>query len=417
MCNPGMKMPTEINFTKKNIESISAASKRMEYKDTKIPELRLRVSPSGTKSFCVYKRLPGGKPVRITLGKYPNLAPDRARVNALKQLAELSEGVNPNEQRRIDQLSLITLKEAYQKYLESKDLKPKTKYGYDSVFNCHLDKLHEHPLKLINREVIAKTHRGIQSKAQADLTMRVLRAVFNFSKGEFLKEDGSSIFPENPVDVLSHRKQWNNVGRKQTHIRKSDLSRFFNALEEVKNKETLAGQSICDAMLFALLTGLRKNEVFSLQWDDVNMEGEIFTIFETKNDQPLELPLTPYIYDIFLKAQDRVISQHVFGSDNSYGQIKEPKKVVAKVKLLSATHCDFHDLRRTFATIAEHEDIGTYKLKRLMNHTTGRDDVTAGYTILTAETLRGSAMKIQSAILRDSGYLKAKLANIKHTSY
>jgi hypothetical protein len=35
-------------------------------------------------------------------------------------------------------------------------------------------------------------------------------------------------------------------------------------------------------------------------------------------------------------------------------------------------------------------------LKRLMNHSTGRDDVTAGYTILTAETLRQSAEKIQN---------------------
>lgn len=60
------------------------------------------------------------------------------------------------------------------------------------------------------------------------------------------------------------------------------------------------------------------------------------------------------------------------------------------------THCDFHDLRRTFATTAEFLDVGSYKLKRVMNHSTGRDDVTAGYIILTAETLRQSVEKIQS---------------------
>ena len=402
-------MPVEINFTKKNIESIPVPEKRTEYKDLKIPELRLRVSPFGGKSFCVYKRLPGSKAVRITLGKYPNLTPDRARVMALKQLAVLSEGVNPNEQRRVDALAMITLNKAYKRYMATKDLKPKTKYGYDSVFNCHLSELHDRPLKLITREVIAKTHRSIESKAQADLTMRVLRAVFNFSRGEFIREDGSSLFPENPVEVLSHRKQWNNVGRKQTHLRKSDLPRFFKALEEIKATETLAGQSICDALLFALLTGLRRNEIFSMRWTDVDMEAEIFTIYETKNNNPLELPLTPYVYDIFLKAQERIISPYVFGADNSYGQIREPKKVVAKVKELSCTPCDFHDLRRTFATNAEHQDIGTYKLKRLMNHSTGRDDVTAGYTILTAETLRGAAMKIQSVLLRDTGILKPQL--------
>jgi integrase len=86
----------------------------------------------------------------------------------------------------------------------------------------------------------------------------------------------------------------------------------------------------------------------------------------------------------------------ILGDGYKYGQVREPKKVVAKVKVLSDTHCDFHDLRRTFATTAEHLDVGSYKLKRLMNHSTGRDDVTAGYIILTAETLRPSAEKIQN---------------------
>jgi hypothetical protein len=61
--------------------------------------------------------------------------------------------------------------------------------------------------------------------------------------------------------------------------------------------------------------------------------------------------------------------------------------------------CNFHDLRRTFATTTEHLDVGHYKLKRLMNHVSDRNDVTAGYTVLTAETLRSSAIKIQKKLL------------------
>ncbi len=53
-----------------------------------------------------------------------------------------------------------------------------------------------------------------------------------------------------------------------------------------------------------------------------------------------------------------------------------------------------------FATTPERLDVGSYKLKRLMNHSTGRDDVTAGYIILTAETLRQSAEKLQSYFYR-----------------
>lgn len=86
---------------------------------------------------------------------------------------------------------------------------------------------------------------------------------------------------------------------------------------------------------------------------------------------------------------------------NDYLKFKRlrPKAVVNKVVEVLGRKCLFHDLRRTFATTAEHMDIGTYKIKRLMNHSTGRNDVTAGYIVLTAETLRDAANKIQKRMI------------------
>lgn len=383
------------NFTKQAIEGLPSPDARIEYRDEKIPELRLRVTPTGVKSFSVFKRVAGGRPVRITLGKYPGLSPVRARTLALKQLAELSDGVNPNQQRRVEVMSTVTLGEVFEGYKRARKLKASTLRGYESVKNNHLKKLVGKPLKDIGRREIVDIHAGISSRAQADLTMRVLRAIFNFAKYEYCYQDGSSIFPENPVEILSHRKQWNNVRRRQTHLRPSEVHVFSEALQEVRLQETPTGQSICDAMLFALLTGLRRGEIFGLKWADVNLRAAIFTVYDTKNSLPLELPITKHIDELFRKQKGRIPSEFVFAAENEYGQVREPKKVVAKVKALSETHCDFHDLRRTFATTAEHLDVGIYKIKRLMNHTTGRDDVTAGYIVITAETLRKSAEKIQ----------------------
>jgi len=53
----------------------------------------------------------------------------------------------------------------------------------------------------------------------------------------------------------------------------------------------------------------------------------------------------------------------------------------------------FHDLRRTFITIAESLDISMYSIKRLVNHKMGHD-VTAGYIIPDAERLRAPMQKI-----------------------
>lgn len=400
-------MERQFNFTKQAIEDLPLPETRIEYRDEKISELRLRVTSTGVKSFSVFKRVSGGSPVRITLGKYPGLSPVRARTLALKHLADLSDGVNPNEQRRVEAMSAVTLGEVFEGYKRARKLKVSTLRGYEGVVSNHLKKLVDKPLKDIDRRVIVDIHAGIASKAQADLTMRVLRAIFNFAKYEYCRQDGSSIFPENPVEILSHRKQWNNVRRRQTHLRPGELSVFYKALQEVRQQETPTGQSICDAMLFALLTGLRRGEIFSLKWDDVNLRAAIFTVYDTKNGLPLELPITKHIDELFRKQKGRIPSEFVFAAENEYGQVREPKKVVAKVKSLSDTHCDFHDLRRTFATTAEHLDVGSYKLKRLMNHSTGRDDVTAGYVILTAETLRQSAEKIQDYFL-----LRMKSSNV-----
>ena len=392
-------MPEQFHFNKSNINKIAALDKRVEYQDILIPELRLRVSEKGTKSFCVYKRLPGSKPVCVTIGQYPAVAPEQAKNKARKILASLVDGRNPNEHKRINALRQITLQQAYDDYIKNRNLKEKTIYGYDSVLKNQLACIAGIELGEIDRETISRIHRTATAKGQADLAMRLLRAVLNFARNEYLDENNRPIFPDNPVEVLSHRRQWNNAPRRNTHLRQNEIPRFLEALDQVKEGETYTGISICNALLFALLTGLRRSEILALKWQDVNHEALYFTIQDPKNSLPLELPTTPLIKNLFKIQEDRAISDYVFAADNEFGQVKEPKKVVSKVKNICQADCNFHDLRRTFATTAEHLDVGTYKLKRLMNHSSGRDDVTAGYTILTAETIRNAAEKIQSSLL------------------
>jgi integrase len=73
-----------------------------------------------------------------------------------------------------------------------------------------------------------------------------------------------------------------------------------------------------------------------------------------------------------------------------------------------AAQLDFrtHDLRRTFATIAESLDIPAYAVKRLLNHKmTG--DVTAGYIVHDVERLRKPMQMITGFILKAAGIRKS----------
>jgi len=53
-------------------------SKRLDFRDELMPGLVLRISASGTKTFCLHKRI-NGKMRRLTIGRFPLISLDDAR--------------------------------------------------------------------------------------------------------------------------------------------------------------------------------------------------------------------------------------------------------------------------------------------------------------------------------------------------
>ncbi|WP_249358703.1 Arm DNA-binding domain-containing protein [Citrobacter sp. wls713] len=65
-----------------------------------VNELRLRVTSSGSKSFCVSRKR-DVKFYRVTLGKFPDMTIEQARERAYNALSEVAiTRRNPNERRR-----------------------------------------------------------------------------------------------------------------------------------------------------------------------------------------------------------------------------------------------------------------------------------------------------------------------------
>jgi hypothetical protein len=95
------KQDKSFNFTKKSLDTIAIpdSGKRLYVYDTKIRGLELMVTEQGTKSFKVYRKY-NGKPVRITLGKYPEMSIENARNEAQKVISDMIKGKNPNEEKK-----------------------------------------------------------------------------------------------------------------------------------------------------------------------------------------------------------------------------------------------------------------------------------------------------------------------------
>lgn len=435
-------MDNAIKFTKREIEKLNPpADGRLEYRDTDISGLRLRITSTGTKSFSVVKHKDGAY-VRVTLGRFPEMTVDMARASAMKELGLfVSTGVNPNEIRRIANNAAITLGEVLQEYLKSRTdkLKPQTVKQYSSLINNYSGDWVDRKVAVITREMVDLRHRDITfgnvwfgqdrsslksgvgkgSEAQANLWGRVLRAALNFAHDHYRDSDDSTLLPEPPTKVLSSKRQWNHVPRKNELIRAHDLGRWLNAVNEVREQAIKLSQhnivAVCDALDVALFTGLRRAEVFGLTWDRINFSGKYFWIDETKNGEPLELPITNTLMNIFKRRKDlQQGSIYVFPSMKKDRPINDPRDTIEKIvkatvpdpnpEYLEPIQFKCHDARRTFATIATLANVNTYLIKRLMNHKTGKSaDVTQGYIHYVAEDLRTPSATIENAILRHAG--------------
>ena len=111
-----------IRFTKAVHQELPVpdAGKRLEYADSVVNELRLRVTSSGSKSFCVSRKR-DVKFYRVTLGKFPDMTIEQARERVYNALSEVAiTRRNPNERRREEKKWAVTLSDALDEYIKSR---------------------------------------------------------------------------------------------------------------------------------------------------------------------------------------------------------------------------------------------------------------------------------------------------------
>ncbi|EIT1180657.1 site-specific integrase, partial [Salmonella enterica] len=437
-------------FTKSKINELPPAQKgkQDEYFDSHVKGLRLRVGATGRKTFYAVRKA-NGKFIRTALGRFPEMSVEQARVAALETLGGIGNtGKNPNETKREQQAANVTLRAAMELYIKTRGdrLKETTAIQYRRLLGNFSGDWLDMAIANISRDDTQSRHKAITegsvwfgdersklrkgvgagSKAQADLWGRALRAVYNFAYDNYRDKSGAKLLPEPPTIALSTKRQWHGLKRKNTRIRNHELGRWLRAVEAVREEAEYNRDdhiaAICDALNMALFTGLRRGEVFGLEWDRVNIEGGYFWIDKTKNGDPLELPLTDTLLTILERRKQYRVDNNKYVFSACKGRIiTDPRRAIEKIKEKTATgknkgekpiNFTCHDARRTFGSVAELAGVGSYILKRLMNHRAYRSaDVTQGYLHFSADELREPAKLIEHKILREAG-LKPNPENI-----
>ncbi len=391
---------------KNYVDSLPFAKKTGQqafYYDTHLKGFGLRVG-FASKAYIAETKI-GRKTVRVTLGKHGALTVEQARKLAKAKLAAMSQNINPNVVEKEHKLKQKTLADAYEDYMAARQhLKPNTKRDYKKCMDKYLAEWVNKPLTDITRDMIEQKHQALtnNSAAQANMTMRFLRALFNFA-AEYRDTKGQSIIGDNPVRRLSAKKIWNRIERRSTHIPSSKLKSWWNAVHilkfDPKDQRTKDYETIRDYLLVLIFTGLRREEALTLQWKNIDFKEKTLTIFDPKNHNDHTLPLGNFLFDLFERRENMSDSPWVFPGSGKTGRITEPRKRILHVAALAKISFSSHDLRRTFASIVNRlgDYMSYYTVKRLLNHKTA--DVTSAYIQHDIEKLREAMQRIEDYIL------------------
>lgn len=381
--------------------------------DSDLPGFGLRVTPT-RKTYIVQSRV-AGKTVRTTIGTHGPLTPDQARREAVKRLGDMAKGVNLNQAERDAKLKGITLAEAYRDYLANRDLTPNTLKDYAKAMNKAFLDWQGLPLTGITRAMIERRFDQLseRSEAQANQQFRFLRAVLNFAMEKYSTADGEPLIPSNPCNRLTALKKWHRIERRTNHLEPYQLQAWFTALNHEPG-DTEHRNTVRDFCAFILLTGCREQEAARLTWDNVNLEGPTVTFRQTKNHRVHTLPIGKWLAGLL--EQRKGNSPYVFPADNKEGHLLNHRKSVLAIAKASGADFRLHDLRRTFASIVNHQlgrAFSAYTVKRLLNHSSG-GDVTAGYIQFGIEDLREPMQAVETFVLKCAGLAEsARVVPIK----
>ena len=290
-------------------------------------------------------------------------------------------------------LSAPTLARVWADYQTTRHLKASTPKNYEKRLRTHVPEWMVLPIDKITKRMCEEKHREINGNANANSTMRTVRALLFFAIAKYENQAGDSLISVNPVTRLTELRQWHKDKRRKTIIPFAQLKPFYKAIWSLEN------HTARDYMLTLLFTGLRSFECACLRWEQVNVQAGTITILESvaKNGDQHTIPMCTYLWKVMQVRKLNSSSPYVFPGKMKTTHISTIQKSYKSVKQRSGVKFTLHDIRRTFISIADDLDVKDGVVKELVNHR--RSDVTEGYTIRSTERLRRATQKISDHML------------------
>lgn len=160
------------------------------------------------------------------------------------------------------------------------------------------------------------------------------------------------------------------MGRRPGKFPERQRERILNLDEMARLLACIEQEMLRDIILVALNTGMRKMEILSMKFEQVNLDAGYIYVEETKTDNPRRIPMNESIKELFSRLlRERGGREYVFAGPEAGTHVVDVRKSFATaLKRAGITHFRFHDLRHTFATYALQNGCDIYSLSRILGH-------------------------------------------------
>ena len=360
-------------LSKLQIDAIKPTSKLQKIHDSEM--LYLFVSPTGRKTWKVLYTLDGKKNT-ITLGEYPkvlNAKDARLRRDEIKK--QVSEGINPTEQKRqekIKDLSEMSFADLIRLYMEK--VTPHKRGGRVetiilSNYIKSFPRLMKKPVNQLGQlDMIQFRDERLKKVKNATVArdLGLLSAVFKYARQEL------RIMTNSPLDDIAKPKQSPSRNRR---ISQDEIDQILQAFKyDGRSQPVTKKQQTAWAFLFAIETAMRAGEITGLKWADVydkHVELEL-----TKNGTARKVPLSKRAIELlsYMRGIDETdvctVKSKVGDGEVGRGALSAYFNQVVKGKL-GIKDLTFHDTRHeAISRMVKNSKLPVEVLAKITGHKT-----------------------------------------------
>ena len=173
------------------------------YFDSEKPGLQLRVTSNGAKTFSILRRVKNGEPMRVTLGRFPDMTVESARKQFDIVTGEIAKGSNPAAVRRTHR-GEPTLTAFFKEYGERHGAKKRAWADDQQRYRDYLKPtLGSRKVSSVKRDMIGRVLSDMERQGKAAATVNNVRALASAIFGKAIEW---SYLSENPVKGIKTRK-------------------------------------------------------------------------------------------------------------------------------------------------------------------------------------------------------------------